>query len=177
MEKAQVIALRNAFMSVMRYSDRLGKYIAEPLCIRLDNDVILSGAHKHFIWDDDNEILFFYSTNEKGSGFEPAGTGRAVYAGILSASTYENIQEMWTQLTEESFGQSLAILKAKFPSAVGIGDEAKKIQIDDNIGGIIKAALFDPLDVNKHSAYRNNYAKTKKPSELPLGIVSDELKK
>ena len=177
MEKAQVIALRDAFMSILRYSESLKKNIAEPLCIRLDNDVILSGAHKHFIWDDDNEILFYYSTNEKGTGFEPAGTGRKVYAGMLSASNYDNIQEMWTQLTEESFGQSLAVLKAKFPSAHGVGDGAKVIPIDDSIGGLIKAALFDPLDVNKHSAYRNNYAKTKKPSELPLGMVSEELKK
>lgn len=177
MEKTQVIALRNAFMSILRYSSSLKKNIAEPLCIRLDNDVILSGAHKHFIWDDDNEILFYYSTNEKGTGFEPAGTGRKVYAAILSSSTYENIQEMWTQLTEESFGQSLAVIKAKFPSAQGIGDGGKAIPIDDNVGGLIKSALFDPLDVNKHSAYRNNYAKTKKPSELPLGMVSEELKK
>ena len=177
MEKSQVIAIRDALMSILRYSDRLKKYIAEPLCIRLDNDIILSGAHKHLIWDDDKEILFYYATNEKGTGFEPAGVGRDVYAGIFAATGYDNIQEMWTQLTEESYGQSLAILKAKFPSAVGIGDEAKVLQIDDNIGGIIKSAIFDPLDVNKHSPYRNNYAKTKKPSELPLGIVSDELKK
>lgn len=177
MEKSQVIAIRDALMSILRYSDRLKKYIAEPLCIRCDNDIILSGPHKHLIWDDDKEILFYYATNEKGTGFEPAGTGRDVYAGIFSAISYDNIQEMWTQITEESYGQSLAILKAKFPSAVGIGDEAKPIQIDDAIGGIIKSAIFDPLDLNKHSPYRNNYAKTKKPSELPLGIVSDELKK
>lgn len=151
-------------MSITKEDKFYGKNTAEPLVVRLDNDVMINGMNSFILWDDDKEIIWYYSTNEKTSTpVEPSGTGDVIYAALLSSSTYENIQEIFIPLRPDSFGQSLAVLKAK-TGAHGVGDFAVNIPIDDAMGRKIKQKLFDPLDPRKEDKdFTNNYKKTRLP--------------
>ncbi len=146
----EVKYIREICMSIVK-KDKLmknGEYTAEPLCIRLDNDVILDGYSKFFIWDDTKGVLAYYSNNEKtGSPMMMVGTSKPRYAGLIGFSTYDNIQEIFVPLQEESFRQSLALVKQK--GFVGIKEFGKTLPIDDRVGRKIQQAIFDSTNPRK----------------------------
>lgn len=145
----EVVTIRTILMNITKKDHVYDTYTSEPICIRLDNDVMLSGRNMFFLWNDEKGILSYYTSNEKtGTGIEMVGTGDIVYPAIVAFTTYDNIQEMWIPLRFDSFGQSLAILKSD-GGYVGIGDFNKEIPIDDNIATKMKQKLFDRVDPSK----------------------------
>lgn len=156
----EVVAIRTILMNITKKDKVFNRNTAEPICIRLDNDVMLNGRNMFLLWNDDKGILTYYTSNEKtGTAGVMYGAGEIVYPAIVSFTTYDNIQEMWIPLRFDSFGQSLAVLKAD-GGFKGVGDFNKEIPIDDDIATKMKQKLFDRVDPSKED--KGDYSREKR---------------
>lgn len=138
MEIDTVIAIRKLFKKISQYDASIKARRSANLCIRLDNDVAINSADQNIFWDDNDGICYYYTTNSKpGAKFSAKmGISKPQYPVSLSAFDYGEIQEMFVELNEDSFGQSLAVLKEN-ANIKAIGDFDNIIPLDDKLAAKI----------------------------------------
>lgn len=160
MTSEQVIYVRNILLNITKDDKVFGIRTVEPLLIRFDNDVIISGRNAFILWEDSKELLWYYDINDKtGTTQDLYSRGQIVYPAILSVIPYDCIQEITIPLRIDSFGQSLAILK-QMTAVTGYKEKGVALPLSDDIARAMKQKLFDQLDPSKQDT-RLKYEKPK----------------
>lgn len=132
MDKKTVIFLRDTIFKNIKYFNKSNKVRQQPpMVIRLDNDVRIDTTSTPVLWDDENEVAYFYAQTKIFSVIQPVGTDHIEYKVILSAFDYSQIQEMYINLNNEAFGQSVAVLNKYAPNAKGTFIEHAGINDDE----------------------------------------------
>ena len=113
MEKAAVIKIRNAFkkakFTLTSRKDGSKKQFIPQLHVILDNSVnIIDDGEGSLIWDDENEMLWWFKANTPGSYINSPSSGmsygsKVEWAGMCIGSNFEQIQNMRVLLNEESY--------------------------------------------------------------------------
>lgn len=120
MNKETVVLLRDTIFKNIKYFNKTNQTRQQPpIVIRLDNDVRIDTSTNPIFWDDDNEVAYFYAPTKVFSLVQPIGSDHIEYKAILSAFDYGEIQEMYINLNNEAFGQSVAVLNQYAPGAKG----------------------------------------------------------
>lgn len=148
MEKNTVVLLRDTiFKAIKYYNKTYEQRMQPPMVIRLDNDVRIDTSSCAILWDDDNEVAYYFGSVKQFSQVQSFGTGSIEYKAILGAFDYGEIQEIYMMLNNEAFGQAVAVLNANAPSAKGTFLEHAGIT-EDNYRGLWQKYI-DALDPNK----------------------------
>lgn len=132
MDKKTVVFLRDTIFKNIKYFNKSNNVRQQPpIVIRLDNDVRIDTSTSPVLWDDENEIAYFYAQTKIFSAIQPVGTDKIEYKAILSAFDYAEIQEMYINLNNEAFGQSVAVLNKYAPNIKGTFIEHAGITDDE----------------------------------------------
>ena len=112
METKLVKHLRDTiFGKITMYNSKLDKRIRARLSIRLDNDVIIDTKRHFLLWDDANECCYYMSFNSKQTEtIGMMGKENIKFPVMLGAFDYGEIQEIWTILDKDGFGQACTVL-------------------------------------------------------------------
>lgn len=117
MDKEKVITIRDSVFKHITYYNKTFKCrMNPPMAVRLDNDVIVDLTKDSAIWDDENGICYYFSTNSKYSTFEEIGRSFVKFPAMLSSFDYEEIQEIFLTLNAEAFGQAVAVINKMVPN-------------------------------------------------------------
>lgn len=113
MEKDAVIKIREAFrkakFTLTNRKTGEKKEFSPQIHIILDNSVnMIDDGNGSVIWDDENELLWWFKANTPGSYINSPSSGlnfgsKVQWAALCNGSNYEQIQDMRVLLNEESY--------------------------------------------------------------------------
>lgn len=113
MEKETVVLIRDTIFKKITYWNKFTqKREPAPMVVRLDNDVAIDSTQSSIIWDDANQIGYYFGNNSKYNRFIMIGDENVKFPAMLSAFDYAQIQEMFVILNDDAFGQAVAALNA-----------------------------------------------------------------
>lgn len=113
MEKAAVIKIRETFkkatFTLTNRKTGEKKQFSPQLHVILDNSVnIIDTGNGSLVWDDENEMLWWFKANTPGSYINSPASGlnfgsKVEWAAMCIGSNYEQIQNMRVLLNEEAY--------------------------------------------------------------------------
>lgn len=118
MELDTVVLLRDTIFKNIKYFNKsIGERIQPPIIIRLDNDVRIDTGTTFVLWDDTNQVAYYFANTKPFSQVQPIGANSINFPAILSSFSYGEIQEIYMVLNKEAFGQAAAVINAYAPNA------------------------------------------------------------
>lgn len=140
------------FGKITTYNSKLDKRTRVRLSIRLDNDVIIDTKRHFLLWDDANECCYYLSFNAKQTEtVGMMGDGEISYPAMVGAFGYGEIQEIWSILTKDAFGQACSVINANASGARTYTMNGESKPITDKLYDLlyrtyVRGAEYNPED-------------------------------